>query len=97
MANFEDSLKELEQVVERLERGGLPLEESLRLFERGVTVSRECKTELDNAESRISKLVLTRDGREMRTEPVDLSERGFASEENDEGDDEQFSSGNGQL
>ena len=80
MANFEDSLQELEQVVERLEKGGLPLEESLRLFERGVTVSRECKTELDAAESRINKLVLTRDGREVRTEPVDLSERGFASD-----------------
>jgi exodeoxyribonuclease VII small subunit len=55
--SFEDQLAELEKVVEQLERGDLPLEESVRLFERGVKLSNACKTQLSSAESRIQVLL----------------------------------------
>ena len=62
MAGFEDRLTALEAVVERLERGDLTLEESVRLFEEGVHLSEACKVELDKAEGRIQVLVETRGG-----------------------------------
>src|SRR5437763_8382170 len=57
---FEASLEALEQIVRELERGELPLERSLELFERGVRLSRECQERLQAAERRIE--VLLRDG-----------------------------------
>jgi len=55
--SFETSLCELEQIVEKLESGDLPLEESLELFEKGTKLSRECRARLTNAERRIEILV----------------------------------------
>lgn len=57
--NFETSLAALEKIVRDLENGELPLEESLKLFENGVRLSRECQERLDQAERRIE--ILTRD------------------------------------
>jgi exodeoxyribonuclease VII small subunit len=57
MATFEEQLTALEQVVERLERGELSLDESVRLFEEGVRLSDACKKELEEAEGRIQVLV----------------------------------------
>ena len=57
---FESSLAELEKIVEQLENGDLPLEESLKLFEAGVKLSRECRERLSDAERRIE--VLMKDG-----------------------------------
>ncbi len=57
MPNFEEQLAELETVVERLERGELSLEESVRLFEEGVRLSNACKKELASAEGRIQVLL----------------------------------------
>ena len=57
MAGFEDRLTALEAVVERLERGDLTLDESVRLFEEGVELSNACKLELEKAEGRIQVLV----------------------------------------
>lgn len=57
---FEMQLAALEKVVRELERGDLPLEESLKLFEDGVRLSRECQERLNQAERRIE--VLLRDG-----------------------------------
>ncbi len=62
MANFEESLKKLETVVAQLELGDLALEESLRLFEEGVTLSASCKQELEAAEGKVQMLVKQRDG-----------------------------------
>ena len=62
MAGFEDRLTALEAVVERLERGDLTLEESVRLFEEGVHLSNACKLELEKAEGRIQILVETQGG-----------------------------------
>jgi exodeoxyribonuclease VII small subunit len=57
MADFEKRLTDLESVVERLEQGDLPLEESVRLFEEGMKLSQSCKKELDSAEGRIQVLI----------------------------------------
>lgn len=57
MASFEEQLTALESVVERLERGELSLDESVRLFEEGVKLSDACKKELEAAEGRIQVLV----------------------------------------
>ena len=62
MAKFEDKLTALEAVVERLERGDLTLEDSVRLFEEGVHLSNACKLELEKAEGRIQVLVETQGG-----------------------------------
>jgi len=70
MANtFEASLKELETIVKQLEEGDMPLEESLKLFESGVRLSRECRERLNNAERRIEVLMKEADG-SMNLEPV---------------------------
>lgn len=62
MAKFEDSLKKLEAIVAQLEEGDLALEESLKLFEEGVSLSSACKQELDAAEGKVQMLVKQRDG-----------------------------------
>ncbi len=62
MANFEESLKQLESIVAQLERGDLPLEESIKLFENGIRLSAVCKQELDNAEGKVQILLKQRDG-----------------------------------
>ena len=70
MATFEDRLTALEAVVERLERGDLTLDESVRLFEEGVQLSSACKMELERAEGRVQVLVEARNG-EMQTAELD--------------------------
>lgn len=60
---FEVSLQELEKIVRRLEDGDLPLEESLKLFEDGVRLSRECQERLNQAERRIEILLEGEDGK----------------------------------
>ena len=60
--SFEESLKELEQIVTQLEEGDLALEESLKLFEDGVRLSRECRERLTAAERRIEVLMKEADG-----------------------------------
>lgn len=70
MANtFETSLKELETIVKQLEEGDMPLEESLKLFETGVRLSRECRERLNNAERRIEVLMKEADG-SISLEPI---------------------------
>ncbi len=57
VARFETSLKELEDIVARMESGDLPLETSLSLFERGIALTRECRQSLDSAELRVRNLL----------------------------------------
>jgi len=59
---FEQSLAELEDIVAKLESGDLPLEDSLELFEKGIKLSRECRSRLTNAERRIEILIKEADG-----------------------------------
>jgi exodeoxyribonuclease VII small subunit len=61
--SFESSLASLERIVRELERGELPLEKSLELFEEGVRLSRECQERLNEAERRIEVLLQDNDGR----------------------------------
>ncbi|HBR17423.1 MAG: exodeoxyribonuclease VII small subunit [Deltaproteobacteria bacterium RIFCSPLOWO2_12_FULL_43_16] len=54
---FEDALKRLEEIVDILERGELPLEKSLKIFEEGVRLSRLCNKMLDKAEKKVEILM----------------------------------------
>ena len=55
--DFETAMRDLEQLVERLEQGDLPLEESLAAFERGVMLTRLCQTALKEAEQKVEILL----------------------------------------
>lgn len=61
--SFESSLEALEEIVGKLERGDLPLEESLEFFEQGIRLSRECQERLSQAERRIEVLMRDQQGR----------------------------------
>ncbi len=63
--NFEASLAALEKIVRDLEAGELPLEESLKLFEDGVRLSRECQERLAQATRRIEVLTRDSDGKPL--------------------------------
>lgn len=60
---FESALGELESIVRKLENGDLDLEESLKLFEKGVKLARECRERLTRAERRIEILMKGSDGK----------------------------------
>jgi exodeoxyribonuclease VII small subunit len=85
MADFEKHLTQLETVVERLERGDLTLDESVRLFEEGMKLSQACKEELEQAEGRIQVLVEGKSGKMLVAEmELDVDEAVA-----DEGEDEE--------
>ncbi|MCK5355024.1 MAG: exodeoxyribonuclease VII small subunit [Methyloprofundus sp.] len=60
---FEDSLAELEQLVEQLEQGDISLEESLKTFERGVKLTRTCQKSLQEAEQKV-QILLEKNGQQ---------------------------------
>lgn len=68
MPSFEESLRKLEAIVEQLEKGDLPLEDSIKLFEEGIGLSAICQKELDAAEGKVQMLIKQRDG-SLKTEP----------------------------
>jgi exodeoxyribonuclease VII small subunit len=55
--NYEQALKELEEIVGALEKGDIPLEKSLELFQRGVELTKYCTGKLDETEKQILKIV----------------------------------------
>ncbi len=55
--DFEKKLGRLEDIVQKMEKGELALEESLKLFEEGIKLSRECHTRLTEAETKVKKLI----------------------------------------
>jgi exodeoxyribonuclease VII small subunit len=55
--DFETAMRDLEELVERLEQGDLPLEESLAAFERGVMLTRACQAALKDAEQKVEILL----------------------------------------
>ncbi len=73
-APFEEVMERLQTVVEELEQGDLPLEESLAKFEEGVRLSRAGAKRLDEAERRVEELLAA--GDELQTSPLDESEAG---------------------
>ncbi len=70
---FEDALNKLERIVSKLEEGDIPLEESLKLFEEGIRLSRFCNQKLDEAEKKVEILLKGKNGI-MKAHPFDPSE-----------------------
>lgn len=60
--SFEDALKELETIVEKLERGDVELEESIKIYERGAALKAHCLGKLKNAQLKVEQIVLNQDG-----------------------------------
>ncbi|WP_263081867.1 exodeoxyribonuclease VII small subunit [Endozoicomonas sp. Mp262] len=67
--NFEQTLGDLESLVQKMESGDLSLEDSLKAFEKGVQLTRECQQALSRAEQKI-KLLLEKNG-ELKEQPFD--------------------------
>jgi exodeoxyribonuclease VII small subunit len=72
MAKFEDCLKRLEEIVDRLEKGDLALEESLALFEEGMKLSNSCRGELEAAEGKVE--ILLKQGAKLQAQPFEPGE-----------------------
>jgi exodeoxyribonuclease VII small subunit len=70
--SFETALKELEQIVDKLEKGTVGLEESIAFYARGEALKAHCNALLHNAEQRIEKITLGADGRPAGTDPLDV-------------------------
>lgn len=70
---FEENMTRLEEIVTRLEKGDVPLSQSLSLFEEGTRLAAACRAELDQAEQQVVRLMKGLDGAPVETE--------FASEE----------------
>jgi exodeoxyribonuclease VII small subunit len=68
---FEQAVEELEKIVAALERGDVPLDRSIEIYERGEALKKHCETLLSAAENRIEKIRLDRAGKVQGTEPLD--------------------------
>ena len=68
---FETALAELESIVDRLEKGAVALEDSIKLYERGDALKAHCDALLKNAEMRIEKITLSADGKPKGVTPLD--------------------------
>jgi exodeoxyribonuclease VII small subunit len=60
--SFEDALKELEGIVQQLERGQVKLDEAISFYERGALLKRHCEARLAEAKAKVEKIVLNSDG-----------------------------------
>lgn len=69
--SFEEALKELENVVRRLESGDASLDESIDLYARGDALRAHCQARLDAAQARIEAIVADRDGKPQALRPFD--------------------------
>ena len=70
--SFEQALAELETIVQKLESGQAPLEESIAMYERGAVLKAHCESRLEAARLRVEKIVVGPQGAE-KTEPTDFS------------------------
>jgi exodeoxyribonuclease VII small subunit len=70
---FEDAMARLETIVAELEKGDLPLDESLKIFEEGIKLSKNCLKMLDEAERKVEILIQDRDGKK-RIRAISLDE-----------------------
>lgn len=70
--SFEQAMKELEGIVNRLERGDVPLEESIGLYEKGDALRRHCDKLLKAAEAKVEKIQLAQSGAAAGIEPLDV-------------------------
>lgn len=69
--SFEQALDALERIVDDLERGEVPLDQSIRIYERGEALKAHCDRLLKAAEDKVEKIRLSRDGKPVGTEPLD--------------------------
>jgi exodeoxyribonuclease VII small subunit len=69
---FEAALKQLEEIVTKLERGDVPLEESIAIYERGEALKKRCEALLAEAEERVER-IRTAEGKAVGTEPFDAA------------------------
>ena len=69
--SFEQALAALEAIVQQLERGDVPLDQSIGLYERGEALRGACQMRLDAAQARIERIVTAADGRATGTRPFD--------------------------
>ncbi|MEM8726228.1 MAG: exodeoxyribonuclease VII small subunit [Pseudomonadota bacterium] len=69
--SFEEALRALEEIVTQLERGDVPLDDSITLYERGEKLRAACQKRLDAAQARIEKIVTGTDGKPSGTTPLD--------------------------
>ena len=69
--SFEEALSALEAIVQQLERGDVPLDQSITLYERGEKLRAACQKRLDAAQARIEKIVTNADGSPSGTTPLD--------------------------
>lgn len=69
--SFEQALAQLEQIVQQLERGDVPLDQSIGLYERGEALRSACQQRLDAAQARIQRIVTAADGRAAGTKAFD--------------------------
>ncbi len=77
---FEEVMKRLEQIVNALEKGNLPLDESLKVFEEGVKLSKNCLRILDDAEKKV-EILLKEKGDKGRLKPFRSEDSGESSPE----------------
>jgi exodeoxyribonuclease VII small subunit len=70
--SYEQAIKELEQIVDKLEKGTVELEESIAIYARGEALKTHCNELLRNAEQRIEKITLGTNGQPSGTEPLDV-------------------------
>ena len=70
--SFEQSLKELEQIVQDLERGQLDLDAAIKAYERGTMLKGHCESKLKEAQLRVDKITVGQDGK-VGAEPADLA------------------------
>ena len=69
--SFEQAMAELEQVVSKLERGDVALEDSIKLYERGAELKARCEAKLKEAEEKVEQLVLNADGQPTGAKPAE--------------------------
>lgn len=69
--SFEKALEALEKIVDDLERGDVPLDQSIRIYERGEALKAHCDRLLKAAEDRVEKIRISRDGKPAGTEALD--------------------------
>jgi exodeoxyribonuclease VII small subunit len=69
--SFEEAMAELERVVNQLERGDVPLEDSIKLYERGAALNKRCEDKLKEAEEKVAAITLDGNGNPTGTTPVD--------------------------
>jgi exodeoxyribonuclease VII small subunit len=71
---FEEAMERLEQIVENLESGNLPLEESLKIFEEGMTLVNFCSKKLEEAEQKVTILIKESEGKYSQ-QPFEADEK----------------------